>query len=688
MTTSGRSRAGKGSGSATSAGPRAQARASRRDRRQAARDEPGAPAPKPAGWITRVDLLGILLLVAACALVYANGIGNQFVWDDQKQILENGLIKDPSLIGRAMVSDVWAFKGDTGEPWSNYWRPVFILWLIGNYRAFGIASTTGWHVANIALHAGVVSLAYLFLRRLGVSRLLALAIGLPFAVHPIHVESVTWISGSPDLQVAAGLLGALILLLVGLDRKNPTGLAGLLALGLSLVAFSLSLLSKEITIFFPAIIFVTVLLAGPRKPSLVSRARAAVLWTLPFVVLTGIYAIAHYKILGKAQIEVAWKVGPSGVFFSAPRVLFFYLREAFFPLWIAPAYPVRVLTAPDAANFLLPGLVVAVVLGGLVWLARRDAVRGIGLALFLVPLLPALNIGAFAPDRVVADRYLYLPSLGLLMILVPSVAELVGFLRARRAAGATARRPAQAGGAGVEVVTFWIFASVALLLGLQTIRYNRIWETELSLWSAAIASDPNSVSALNEYALQMYQAKRLTEARAALDHALSIEPLTTAYLLRADVSTAEKRYADAESDIKQVLGVYADYAGAYERLALVYQNQNRLGEAESTLRTAIVKAPHRRGAFTDSLGIVLYLQGRRAEALQTLEAGRPLATTELNPGAEAILFHLGSLYAEMGRAREARAALEEYLRVSEGSTDKDTRERRKQTLDALAGLPR
>src|SRR5262245_1574265 len=131
---------------------RGRRRGSGRDRRRPAREGGGAPAAKSGGF-ARGDWLAILLLVGACVLVYGNTIGNQFVWDDRKQILENDLIKEPRLFGRAMVSDVWAFKGDTGEPWSNYWRPVFVLWLIGNYRAFGLESTAGWHITNIALHA-------------------------------------------------------------------------------------------------------------------------------------------------------------------------------------------------------------------------------------------------------------------------------------------------------------------------------------------------------------------------------------------------------------------------------------------------------------------------------------------------------------------------------------------------------
>src|SRR5262249_59299793 len=131
---------------------------------------------------------------------------------------------------------------------------------------------------------------------------------------------------------------------------------------------------------------------------------------------------------------------------------------------------------------------------------------------------------------------------GLLRVRVPSCAGLVGLLRGRRArAGAgqgPARGRAETGGAPPDIVTLGVFAGAAVLLGLWTIHYNRTWESEQTLWTAAVAADPDSVSALNEYGLLMFNAKNYAEARRALDHALSIPPPTPPHLLRADVAPA------------------------------------------------------------------------------------------------------------------------------------------------------
>src|SRR5262249_47741237 len=156
----------------------------------------------------RAELKWIILIAVVCVVVFANSLSGEFVYDDLRQIVRNPLIQDNSLIGQALTSDVWAFKGDGSIAASNYWRPTFIAWLILNFRLFGTAPL-GWHVTNLLLHTVVCILAFLLMRRWNFSEFLAFAITLIFAVHPVHVESVAWVSGSPDLLFAAAFLGSL-----------------------------------------------------------------------------------------------------------------------------------------------------------------------------------------------------------------------------------------------------------------------------------------------------------------------------------------------------------------------------------------------------------------------------------------------------------------------------------------------
>src|SRR5215510_1008259 len=140
----------------------------------------------------RDELKWILPVVLVCAAVFANSLYGQFVYDDLRQIVRNPLIQDNSLIWTALTSDVWAFKGDGTIAASNYWRPTFTAWHILNFRLFG-TDPFGWHVLDLLLHLGVCVLTYLMTRRWNFTPMLACAVALLFAVHPIHVESVAWV---------------------------------------------------------------------------------------------------------------------------------------------------------------------------------------------------------------------------------------------------------------------------------------------------------------------------------------------------------------------------------------------------------------------------------------------------------------------------------------------------------------
>src|SRR5438477_461618 len=155
----------------------------------------------------RSELWWLLPALVLGFLIYTNTLGGEFVYDDLRQIVRNTLIQDGSQFWHAMASDVWAFKGGD-EAVSNYWRPSFVLWMILNFRCFGL-NTFGWHLTNVLLHLGVITLAFVLLRRLRIARPVAGAIALVFAVHPVHTESVAWISGAPDLILGAAILGSI-----------------------------------------------------------------------------------------------------------------------------------------------------------------------------------------------------------------------------------------------------------------------------------------------------------------------------------------------------------------------------------------------------------------------------------------------------------------------------------------------
>lgn len=582
---------------------------------------------------------------------------------------------------------------------SNYWRPSFVLWMIANVRVFGLASTVGWHIGNVALHALTTGLAYALPRRLGLSAPVAGAIALLFAVHPAHVESVAWLSGAPDLILAPALLGSLWFVLRTIDRPMIANWGA--AIGLYVVAQG----AKEVAIFYPVIAGLAVL--GAARVDAVRPAhdrwatapwRPALVRGTPFAIIALAYLMVRHALLGPALRTPMGDVEISADLCSAPEIGAFYLRQMVFPLRLGPSYPARpvVPSVIDWANFGVP-LVVCMVAGlWMLWEAWRSRIAALGLALLVLPLAPAMHVAAFMPEHIVHDRYLYLPLLGFLMIVVPAVSRLL------ERAGA----PASQGRRRWHVLA--LGAACAVPLSIQTLRYNTAWASELALWTWAEGADGSSASNLTQLAVCQREAAkvggkitdpaRMEEARRTADRALAIATKATWYtrpelpnvlLIRADIAIDQGRYGDARADLLAALEAMGPGSGrfevfqVYERLALCNFQQQRLAEAESVLREARSRLPRRQCALTQMLAVVLTRENRENDAIRELESVRGAVEAELSPESRLALYRLGILYLSAGRLPEARVALSEFLDLSEGMAGEELSAARAQVQKIL-----
>jgi len=629
-------------------------------------------APEKRGL--RIELLWLLPALVAGLVVYLNTLHGQFVYDDQWQIVRNTLIQDGSQFWRALTSDVWAVHGGE-QATSNYWRPSFVFWMILNFRCFGLA-TFGWHVSNTLLHLGVVALSFALLRRLNVSRPVAGAIALLFAVHPVHSESIAWISGAPDLILCAALLGSIWFVILLGEKMTP------LRWALALVLYLVALGAKEVAILYPVIV-VAVLWRRERdlENEGVSWARAlSIAW--PFAAAAIAYFIARQSILGTVQLSKS-EVSLVETVLTAPAIFAFYLRQMILPYGIGPSYPLRVVTSANLgmANFILPLAITMAAGWWMLWMAGKSKLARIGLALLVVPLLPTLNIAAFHPEQLVHDRYLYVPLFGFLLLTIPAFAALL--------ASVTEENPVRLG-----LVVFTSALLVSVPLAAQTIRYNSAWTSNLALWEWGVRSDPTSAFNFQQYGVQLHEAKRLEEAVSAFNRAIEIRPSPVAYLARGTTFIDQKKFEEAERDLHELTSVeiekvtpYTMYQ-AYEGLAVSYVKQRKLTEAAAALVEARSRLPQYTAAFTVRLAVVLYQGGQKEKALNQLNAARTQGRTDSLPESRLIFYRLGLLNAELGHTQEARAAYQEFLALTKDILSPDIQLARSKSEDALRDLGR
>ena len=605
------------------------------------------------------------------ALIYANTLNGEFVYDDLRQIVRNTLIQDGSKFWQAMTSDVWAFKGGD-EASSNYWRPSFVFWMILNFRFFGL-NVVGWHLTNILLHLAVVALAFLLLRRLHVSRAVAGAIALLFAVHPVHTESVAWISGAPDLILGASLLGATWFVISLTEKQTASRWAW------AIILYMIALGAKEIAILYPLVVVAVLSARGTEKTTSSSRQTWSITW--PFAAVGVLYLVARFSILGliERSPDGAATLGQS--ILTAPSVFTFYLRQMILPYWIGPSYPMRALATSSIGlqNFVIPLVIAGVFVWWMIWIAGRSRLGRVGVALLLVPLLPAMNITAFHPEQLVHDRYLYLPLLGFLILILPAL-------------GALLQQVAKEQTTRVPLLLFILALLLAVPLAAQTIRYNRAWISNVDLWEWGVGSDPNSAFNNQQYGVQLHKAKRLDEAARALNRSIEIHPMSTTYVSRATVLIDQNQFAEAERDLNEVtskeiaqVSPYAMYQ-AYERLAVCKQQQRKLSEATAAIAEGRRRLPQYNAALTEMLAVSLYQTGDRQRARDELNAVRAQGRTETLPESRLVFYRLGLLNDEMGNPEEARAAYQEFLSLTEHMLTPDIDQARTQSKAALAKL--
>ncbi len=617
----------------------------------------------------RDELKWVVPIVVACVLVFANSLGGEFVYDDMRQILRNALIQDNTLFWTALTSDVWAFKGDATVAASNYWRPTFTAWHIINFKLFG-SEPFGWHVLNVLLHTGVCVLAFLLLRRWAFSVMSALAITLIFAVHPVHSESVAWISGSPDVLFALAFLGSLWFFQSFTESRSSHHL------GLAVVFYAVALGAKEIGIVCLPIYYFMLMRdpaetddGEPQKGK--KKRRKAGDNNTPLAILAGTavaYFLIRWSILGAVSRPPDDAVSMGDAILSVPAMFAFYLRQVFFPYWMSINYPLSPVSQIGLTTFVFPLAISLMALGGVIYLALRGARERIAAGLFLLPLIPAMNAMAFPTEHMVHDRYLYLPLLGILMLLVPLATKLVNERYVLAAAGV-----------------------VSVVLGIQTFLYNRSWENEITLWSAAKTVDDSAFTS-TQYGSALADLERFDESISAYTDAIKKRPGARGYLGRARALLRLKRYPEAESDLKAALDLplestdlYTLYQ-TYEALGIVYNDQRKYAEAARTFVEAREKLPIYAASLTVKLAIVLYQSNQKDQALSELEQWKAQAAREMLPESKSLYLRLGMLYAQQNRNEEARREIVEFLNTTSTYNDKKILAERVQAAKFLESL--
>ncbi len=448
------------------------------------------------------------MIVVVTSLAYAGSFGGAFVSDDKVSVVRNEVIR--GLDGEHLARIATTFDD------ANY-IPVKVLSVAIDYH-FWELDPFGHHLTNVLIHVACALLVYLLMRRLQASGGAALAVALIWALHPLQVESVAWISERKNVLSSFFFFAAFYVYLGFRSRGGAPRYVLLVLL------YVLALLSKMNTVVLPAVMLAFELAWHHRVAEHLRRA------TVPLFVLGAL--VVACNLVGNPTHGTDWHGGsPVVTWLSSTVIVFRYLAAVVWPTGLAPRYDIalygELFDPPVLASIIGLTLLVLVML----WLIVRRRREGFWLAWFFICLGPMLNVIPFR--GLMHDRFMYLPLLG-------PVALVVTWIDARaRTAGR--RRMALVGLCGVVG-----------LFGMQTVRQVEIWDSDFALWQAeasivplvahepgsrihdgaakrtflseAVARRPSSAIAQNNHATMLFAEGRVRKALPGFERAATLAP--------------------------------------------------------------------------------------------------------------------------------------------------------------------
>lgn len=437
-----------------------------------------------------------LIVFVASLIPFLPALSNGFVnWDDPNFITLNPIIRGLTVPNiKAMF---------TSFVDGNY-IPLTLLSFAANFSVHEL-QPAGYHAANILLHGINAALVFLLLRRLGGSSLSAVFGALLFSLHPLRVESVVWATERKDVLFALFYLLSLLAYLRYLDGRLLKHLL------LSLFLFLCSGLSKQMAISLPVVLLIFDF-AERRKWEW-----RVVIEKIPFaLVALGFVAVAYFGQHSAGSIMRGAQYTPLHRVLLACNSLTLYLKSFLWPLNLSAIYPFPKDVIAEAAYtpFVILVVVLTIFFGGKKY--RPLWVAGL---FFIITLVPVLNVVP-AGSQMVADRFLYLPSIG------------ISYLVAAAAAGGWSRwsRSRRQGG---------VVLAAALLVVLSALSWQRtkIWKDDLTLWTDTVRKAPHSFIAFSNLGLSRMNAEDYEGAARDFSTAIALSPsIADPYFNRAQAN--------------------------------------------------------------------------------------------------------------------------------------------------------
>ncbi|MFA5260392.1 MAG: tetratricopeptide repeat protein [Candidatus Omnitrophota bacterium] len=514
----------------------------------------------------------VAAILGVTALAFSPVLNNGFVfWDDNSHVVENRFIRSlsPERILAIFQSTV-----------CNTYIPLSALSLALEYRVFGLDPFI-YHLNNLILHLGVTGLIFVFIRRCGYSFFVSSLAALLFGVHPMHVESVAWISERKDVLYAFFYMLALVSYQRHVRRTTRIGLV------LSFLLGFLSLLAKPMAASLPFIMLLYDWFARrPMTKSVIVEKIILALLMGPIVWIT--FSLnRHPFTLLSSETVLTWS-----------WCFIFYLRAFLFPVQFFPYYVFPQSVSWSNWHFVFPFFCL-ILLAGAAWVFRARRVFIFAALYYWASVFLVLRFDHRYFVNIVADRFMYLPSLGACLFFAAAAEQL--FFNAR------------IGPRGRGLVAGGLTA-LFLLLSFKTYTQSQTWHDDDRLWEETLRRYPD---------------------------------IFYPYYARASANAQKGLWGQALKDYNKVLGLNPRFASGYNDRGLVYLRQGRSAQAFDDFNQAIALRPGR-AVYYLNRGYLYEALERPADALRDYDQALRLDPQEVRAHVRR-----AEIYRAQGRAEDA-----------------------------------
>ena len=571
-------------------------------------------------WMKRCRIPAFCLVLAAITFVvfHQTKVFDFVNYDDGFYVYHNAKVAG----GLSLKGLAWVFSHAD----CNLYHPLTMLSLMWNYQFHGL-DAGGYHSANVLLHTASVILLFLILRQMTGCTWRSAFVAAVFAIHPLRVESVAWVSERKD--VLGGFFFMLTLGAYVHFVRKPNSLARYLMVA---AAFVMALLSKPTVVTLPFLLLLLDYWPLNRFEQTRSFSRL-ILEKIPLLVLAlgaSVMTVlaASKEVAAYADVSLLSRIGNALVSYAV------YLRQMIWPVGLAAFYPRPEKGQPDwevAVSF----LVLALITWGVVIFGRKRRWLVTGWFWYLGMLTPMIGIvqaGAFAH----ADRMTYLPQIGIYVAVTWLVSEWL------------VNRAAVAG----------LMVSVLVALMVCSWKQTGYWQDSETLWTHALDCTTDNYMAHCNLGFYFLEEGKLDEAVTNFQTSLQIKPDDLEALNNLGGAFLQTgRLDDAISQYRKVLQIRHDYVPALYNLAVALRQKGHIDEAIPQFQEVVKINPDNADAQYN-LASLLFKKGRAEEAEPHYQKVR-----QIRPSFAEGLFNLGNDLRQKGKVDEAIAQYQDALRV-------------------------